>query len=956
MENLTPVRPASIIGNSRLKEIKTIRGVANNLLLQKKQNLNLEKKFFRIQKDKILKDKLREKERLQESKKPTKKTGIIREELKRQSVKLYDLFKFFVGFKVLQWMSRRENIESIGEIAKAMKNIFKIIDYLAGIGVEGVLGGLHSVLFGSNFIEKFFGIFKLIGGFFIIRRFLFPGQILKDINWILKNRKSIGKVFKALGSGKLKEALGRIFKLLTPTLYTAYNKGLTAAVKRVILKVFGKNTLKLLTKVASKIGFNSAKEFVKNSAKSIAKPLTKIPFIGPILGFGLNLIFGDPLDKAAVKAIGAGIGAWLGGIVMGALGSIVPVAGTAAGAGLGAFVGGFIGDWVGDKLYGFFKGFTAPKEPALAVGGIVTKPTRALIGEAGPEAVIPLPKIYDGTILNAPMGIVASSMIGGIDAVISSLGAAGLTIRPYASSLLAPYRREFGASNYVFTSEIGRTRTDVTAKATTQTNDQEEVAKILGLNKTINLIKKKEASEEAKKSRYNSGNSIREILGDILNNIINLNFTEVSKKTKHTDDEDPAKPKFTGPIPQGKSADFWTLAAVVSREDGDPQGQADVAQSIYNRLASGAYGGKTIKDLIISTWQYEPTWKYPKGPTRGNGTPNEEWLNITDIKSAAAATGTSEGHVAAAARAILDAGLQKKSAEFVQGRTDFTGYSKTSRKSQIQRKSGDNYFGWDFNYRNNLVASVPTFTGVKMQTGGLVQTPGVPDTGPGYTIQGTSDAYGRPVVFSQPAASAFAKMMKDSGGIVKGSDIASSKRSPKKNSDVGGATRSKHLYGIGMDIHGSSQAWIKKNGAKYGWTWAPYGGPRDHGGHFTFGGKGIQPSDVALNSEEKPTNETSSSPEFTAEMGANVAKELGKLFQMLTGTPKTNGSQLEKDSMDYVQSFKDFKPNPDTYIMMGGTNIISSTNILTPIEQPDYSSGSFSSIDSAAAFKLKTRL
>ena len=40
------------------------------------------------------------------------------------------------------------------------------------------------------------------------------------------------------------------------------------------------------------------------------------------------------------------------------------------------------------------KRFTAPKLPegipALAKGGIVNKPTLALIGEAGPEAVVPL--------------------------------------------------------------------------------------------------------------------------------------------------------------------------------------------------------------------------------------------------------------------------------------------------------------------------------------------------------------------------------------------------------------------------------------------------------------------------------------------------------------------------------------------------------------------------------------
>jgi len=35
--------------------------------------------------------------------------------------------------------------------------------------------------------------------------------------------------------------------------------------------------------------------------------------------------------------------------------------------------------------------------PALAEGGIVTSPTTALIGEAGPEAVIPLDKGGFGT-------------------------------------------------------------------------------------------------------------------------------------------------------------------------------------------------------------------------------------------------------------------------------------------------------------------------------------------------------------------------------------------------------------------------------------------------------------------------------------------------------------------------------------------------------------------------------
>lgn len=986
MENLTPVRPASIIGNSRLKEIKTIKGVANDLLQQKKKNFDLEKKFFKIQKDNAAKNKLRERERLQESKKPRRKAGFVREELKSKSIKLFDLFKFFVGYKVLQWMSRPENVEAIGEIAKAMKNIFKVIDYFAGIGVEGVLGGLHSVLFGSNFLERFFGVFKLIGGFFIIRRLLFPGQILKDITWILKNRKSIGKIFTALGSGKLKEALGRIFKLLTPNLYVVYTRGLTAGIKRVVLKVFGKNTLKLLSKVASKIGFRSAKEFVKSSAKSLAKPLTKIPLIGPILGFGLNLIFGDPLDKAAVKAIGASIGAWLGGIVMGALGSIVPVAGTAAGGTFGAIVGGFLGDWVGDKLYGFFKGFTAPKEPALAVGGIVTKPTRALIGEAGPEAVIPLPKIYDGTILNAPMGIVASSMIGGIDAVISSLGPVGLSIRPYASSLLAPYRREFGSTNYVFTSDIGRPSTPVTAKATTQTDDQEEVAKILGLNKTVNLIKKKEASEEAKKSRYNSGNSVREILADILNNIINLDFTKKSKKKTRRTGPGGEIDEVTGEVDLS-SADDRTLLKQLALAEAAGEGvvgMALVVNSVLNRKrildsgkSAGFYGAKdkSIRGIIYGPGQYTPV---------DNGSINKQWgEGSLRLAEQALQLGMDKAKLKAALEAE---GVSSNSIKYLINSTGFRNYSAGAGTDKSQQVNETNYKRHTFN----------TAGATKMQQGGLVSRGditskfGNKESFRKNAHEGIDIAFpsGTPLSFS--LGGKFIKIARTSstekeanGGYGQYMDI--------KLSD-GKIARLAHLSSIPDWIKQGSEfapnAVIALSG---GIPKAP-GSGRSGGAHLhleqhttqkdlaeTLNGKvdplsqglfGLlrkggtpgsatsgptQPSQSPATSPDTvpESEQTESASAFNPEL---IAKNLGELFQMLTGTPKTNGTQLEKDSMDYVQAFKDFKPNPDTYIMMGGTNIISSTTVLNPIKQTDYSVGSFSAMDSATAFNLKNRL
>ena len=56
-----------------------------------------------------------------------------------------------------------------------------------------------------------------------------------------------------------------------------------------------------------------------------------------------------------------------------------------------------IPDWV--PLIGG-KGFDVPDIPTFAQGGIVTRPTLALIGEAGPEAVIPLDKARMGPVVH----------------------------------------------------------------------------------------------------------------------------------------------------------------------------------------------------------------------------------------------------------------------------------------------------------------------------------------------------------------------------------------------------------------------------------------------------------------------------------------------------------------------------------------------------------------------------
>lgn len=115
---------------------------------------------------------------------------------------------------------------------------------------------------------------------------------------------------------------------------------------------------------------------------------------------------GNPLGKEAVNQ-------QIGKIVMGGLGGIL---GGAVGTALGGPIGTLIGSIGGDALFKWIAGtfpeasealggavrpiFESSPEKgkdnkvALAKGGIVTGPTNALVGEAGPEAVIPLREFY----------------------------------------------------------------------------------------------------------------------------------------------------------------------------------------------------------------------------------------------------------------------------------------------------------------------------------------------------------------------------------------------------------------------------------------------------------------------------------------------------------------------------------------------------------------------------------
>lgn len=123
----------------------------------------------------------------------------------------------------------------------------------------------------------------------------------------------------------------------------------------------------------------------------------------------------------------------------------------------------------------------------------------------------------------------------------------------------------------------------------------------------------------------------------------------------------PAQPPST---PGGKS-DFWILALISLYESLSPQGAADVAQSIYNRMG---YSGRTARQEILAQNQYEPVGKF--GSTAA-------WNKVVDRETAIAhikkypGNGVSVAGLDKVASTLTNKSAQQSAAKFVGNRPDF---------------------------------------------------------------------------------------------------------------------------------------------------------------------------------------------------------------------------------------------------------------------------------------------
>ncbi len=154
------------------------------------------------------------------------------------------------------------------------------------------------------------------------------------------------------------------------------------------------------------------------------------------------------------------------------------------------------------------------------------------------------------------------------------------------------------------------------------------------------------------------------------------------------------------PVPTTPNKEFWTLAAICAGEELPPaKNYANIAQVLYNRLASGLYPGGSIAGLVTAKGQFAPTFFN-----------RADWQNITDYNSAVKALSGMKNQITkeeilsqteaadkikAAASAIKNTSYQQMAATGVQARTDFRGYGGSRSASEKAVKLGGTTFFYD---------------------------------------------------------------------------------------------------------------------------------------------------------------------------------------------------------------------------------------------------------------------
>ena len=251
-------------------------------------------------------------------------------------------------------------------------------------------------------------------------------------------------------------------------------RGMGRVVRRTALRLGGKRLAKsAAVKGTQEVVKRVATGFSKKAVIGFLRPIFKrIPIVGGLIDFVVSLAMGEPIGRAAAKAIGSTLGA--------ALGSLIPI------PGVGTIASGIVGDLVGGAIYDALMG-GAPPEPTgatekeaeaagaptsyadqsgglgspdpvpeeppekLASGGIMA-------GEAGPESVFSLSSTEGRKVVDEVSSVQNTSLsslpfiLGIVSQVTEAISG---PVKPYIQQEIGTLERLFGIANFNVTKIVG---------------------------------------------------------------------------------------------------------------------------------------------------------------------------------------------------------------------------------------------------------------------------------------------------------------------------------------------------------------------------------------------------------------------------------------------------------------------------------------------------------------------
>ena len=594
-----------------------------------------------------------------------------------------DWVKNFIGNIILGYFAVRL-VDHLPKIIPIVKFLGKATDFVLGVGGKLLDGLVTFIDWGYKAYDATRGFIKNLFGDDGAKQF---DQLSSSLNQFLNLAIIAGMA--VAGSGGFSGGKGR---------GTAVRPGgkpkVTTSGGRTVGRPDVRNPFRQRPKVTVGRGGNRA---LLSSVRPFLKRIP-LPVVGALIDFGLSVALGENPGRAAFRAIGAG----LLGAVGAAAGTVVPVAGNF----IGGLLGGVAGDAIGGVLYDFLfggKSSSAKGKTVKKAGGGITRSGRP---QRGVRRTLTRKAKYKRKLVPKKPGDVEAtspgSDVGGEDKLF------GLFPNPFkmmqkAVDVMNPFKviqkagQNLGDSDY-FGPILAITSKILLGQKPTQ-QDYKNVG--LGINmlvskgiddgklkgglaafaeggfvdpKTLDAIAQGGDISDwvAKSFKDSTETNAQKTLREIQDNL-RLKRDQGINQDKGIDQQ-PPDPNLDvdggGFNVTGGNADFWALVAIASLESGTPQGRADVAQSIYNRLASGIYSGNTIKELIVSGngRQYQPV-----------GRAVREFRSISDKQSAINAVMIAnklsrvqaEKFINDTASAVQNKELQKSAAQFVGGRTDF---------------------------------------------------------------------------------------------------------------------------------------------------------------------------------------------------------------------------------------------------------------------------------------------